>query len=488
VATEVHPARAGASDPDPGAGGTTGDALERATIAGATAAHPAQASGPGEAQPGTVVTVEVEQALGPGVDFERARTGGLVGRRVRTGGAWLGFDRAALVDSDDGNGRRLAVLVGLPASTFAGARLEVELIGGWSSPTGSVILVGRPQGSRTVPLLLARIAGDVDEQAVWFDRAAAERRARRARQRHRERQSHARIGGGRAWHPMGGLPPEIARFATPHSSAEYRLSRLPPRFLRGLEGLLDDDERVLYWVARPMLTDVSLVRRVLERIDRRAALLALTDRQLLWIVDHAQPDRYLSDWGVDVELVPIERALEVRCTAHDRTVDLTVVTRGGPRTYTLPGELADEAGVMRDLIARFTPAGGASLPRRRYPLDAIAFDPETASRFGQEPVARSLLQAARRDGDVLAFLFSPRRPGHRDPAAVVLRPTGVELTSDPRRGSVELDAVSAISLTLSPLVGRLDVGSTIAFAYPAPLLADGAAFARLARKALANLP
>jgi hypothetical protein len=433
-----------------------------------------------------LVSVEVEQALGPGLDFERDRGTTLVGRRARTGGAWLGFDRAALVDSDDGLGRRVPVLVALPASTFGGARIEAELTGGWRSGEAR-ILVGRVSRGPTPIPGLARIAGGLGEDATWFDRDDAELEALRAHQRYRERESHARISGGRAWHAFGALPPEIARFATPHSSAEYSLARLPPRFVRGLGGLLDDDERVLYWVERPMLTDVGLVRRFRQRVDRRAALLVLTDRQLLWIVDHAQPDRYLSDWGVDVELVPVERVLAAGSTERGDTVELTVTTPGGARRYVLPAELRDEVGVLRGLIERFAPESGGSLPRRRYQFEAITFDPESAARFGQDAEARNLLDVAAKRGEVLAFLFSPRRPGQHAAAALVLRRTAIEFASADRTIILALDQVSAVQHTLSPLVGRLGFGATVGLTYPAPLVEGGASLVRLARKALANL-
>ncbi len=434
-----------------------------------------------------VLTVEVEQALGPGIDFERDGRGDIVGRRVRPGGAWLGFDRAALVDSDDGRGRRVPVLVSLPVSTFAGARLEVELTGGWSSP-GGPILVGRlPAGAAPIVTLAIIVAG-IGDPATPLDREAAGHEAMKARQRYRERRSHDRIAGGRAWDPFGSMPPEIARFTTPHSAAEYRLSRLPPRYRRGLEDLLEADERILYWVERPALSDVGLVRRLRDRRDRRAALLALTDRQLLWIVDHAQPDRYLSDWGVDVELMPVERVAAVRSTRRAETVELTVATAAGNRSYSLPAEHEPEVTVMRDLVARFTPAGGGSAPRRRYGLDAIPFDMESAARFGQESDARTLLEAVGNGADLLAFLFSPRRSGQRRPAAMALAPTRVDLVSSTGGQRVELAAVSAVRLTLSPLVGRLSFGQRVGLSYPAPLADQGAAFVRLARRALADLP
>jgi hypothetical protein len=433
-----------------------------------------------------MLVAEVEEALGPGVDFEREPGAGLIARTARPARLWLGFDRAALVDSDDGHGRRIPVLVAVPASTFAGARIVVELTGGVRSAHGP-ILVGRvPGGAMPLPAL-ARIAGNVADPATWLDREAAEAEARSGYRRFRERRSHARIRGGRAWHPAGSLPPEIARFATPHSAAEYRLSRLPPRFVRGLEGLLDDDERVLYWIERPMLTDVPLVRRLLERVDRRAALLALTDRQLLWVVDHAQPDQYLSDWGVDVELIPNERLVEVAAAQRNGMVELAITTVGGSRTFPLPAELDGEADVMLALLRRFLPGADGSLPRRRYELRALAFEPETAARFGQETEARQIHEAATGRGSVLAFLFSPRRPGHRTPTAFVLRPTAIEKVAGTIAG-VDLRDVLAVSVTLSPLIGRASFGPGIEISYPAPLADRGAAFLRLARRAIANQP
>lgn len=430
------------------------------------------------------LVVEVEQVLGPGVDFERDGRLVPVGRRARSGGAWLGFDRAAIVDSDDGRGRRLPIVVALPTSTYVGARLEVEIDGGWRSDQGPILLGRLANGPAPVPVL-ARIAGHVDNGAAWLDRDAAQREARLGRQRYRERASHARITSGRAWQALGALPPELARFATPHSAAEYSLARLPPRFLRGLEGLLDDDERVLYWVERPLLTDLGLLRRLRGRIDRRAALLTLTDRQLLWIVDHAQPDQYLMDWGVDAELVPLERLVDVRCGERDDQVRLAIATAAGERTFDLPIELADEVRVMRDLLARFTPAAAGRLPRRHYALEAIAFDLEPGARFGQAAEAQALHDAAAERGAVLAFLFSPRRPGQRDPAALVLREIEIELAcGDTQR--TRLTDVIAISLTLSPLVGKLSVTREVALTYPAPLIDRGAAFTRLARRALAD--
>ncbi|MGZ8515004.1 MAG: hypothetical protein ACXWXA_08160 [Candidatus Limnocylindrales bacterium] len=428
--------------------------------------------------------VVVERALGPGVDFELGPRGSLVGRRVRAGGPWVGFDQAALLDSDDGSGRRVPVVVALPISTFAGCRLEVELIGGWETSRGS-ILVARLAGAPVPMTALARVAGNVDD-GTWFDAATADRTARRARQLHRERRSHDRIAEGRAWQPSGALPPEIARFGTPHSAAEYSLAKLPPRFVRGLEGLLDDDERVLYWLERPLVRDLGVVRRLRGRTDRRAALLALTDRQVLWIVDHAQPDRQLSDWGVDVEIVPTERVLAATLEASDAAASMTLVTSAGDHRFAMPAELRRELEVMVSLVTRFTPGGAGSLPRRRYPLEPIGFDAEEGASWNQQPDARALYAEAARVGRVLGFLFSPRRPGQHLPSALVLRESAIEVRDQAGCRTVAIAEVRAISITLSPLVGRVAFGPGVSATIPAPTMDRGAGFVRLARRAVAS--
>jgi len=430
------------------------------------------------------VVVEVERALGPGIEFERQDYGVLLGRRARRGGVWLGFDRAAVVDSDDGHGRQLAVLVAVPVSTFRGCRLEVELGGGWETAAGP-ILVGAVHGTALPPREIARIAAGLDGASAWLDADAAGRVASASRRQYRERRSHARITGGRAWQAVGELPPELARYATPHSSAEYALAQLPLRFLRGLEGMLDDDERLLYSIERPLAPEMGIVGRLRSRMDRRSALLALTDRQLLWIVDHAEPNRQLLDWGVDVELVPVERMVAVRCVERSATIELVAATPAGDRTYPLPSELATEVAVMRDLLARFTPAEARDLPRRRYALEPMTFDAEIGARFAQAREARDLHAEATADRGVLGFLFSPRRPGQRAPAALVLDAANVEVRSAERRQVVTLNGVAAIRVTLSPLVGRISTLPGVTLSYPAPLMGQSAEFVRLMRRALA---
>ena len=429
--------------------------------------------------------LDVETALGPGVDFEHVDRE-LIGTRARVGGIWLGFDRAAVVDTDGGSGSRIAAVVAVPVSTFSGCRLRARVAGAWREE-GRLVLVAQLPGLAAPLPALARLAADKTDEATWLEPEAGLSEVQRARRRFRERRAHARILGGRAWHGVGRVVEE-SRFTTPHSAAEYRLDRLPPRFLRGLEGLLDDDERLLYTVERPEVRDVGIIERVARREDRRAALLALTDRQLLWIVDHANPDRYLSDWGVDVEVVPVERIEAVELVVGS-SVRIDVVTPAGKRSYRLPVDLAAECTVMVRLLRRFVPAAPESLPRRIYEIPEVEPDARALDAFGQAGEARDAVNGARRTGPVRSAFFDPRRPGARRTTLLVLRDDEVSRTTGDANGRLALDEVTALGITLSALTGRLVVvgrSSTIDLRFPAPLAAGAAAWLRSVGRALAN--
>ena len=434
------------------------------------------------------ILLVVEQALGPGIDFEPDAYREWIGRRARLGTLWLGFDRAALPGSDDGTGRLLRVVVSVPSSTFAGCHLEAALLGGWSIGDRNVLLgalPGMPPPSRAVAAGVAQIAGD----AIWYDAAAAVKQAQTARRRFRERQSQERILGGRAWDVLRGTTPDTARYTTPHSVAEYGLSRLPPRFVRGLSSLLDEDERVLYSIHRPAVLDPPVLDRIRRR-QHRAAMLVLTDRQLLWLVDHFPPDRYLTDWGVDIEAIPVERIEGAACRMTGGIVQLDVATRVLDRRYTLPAEYLREVGVMRSLLDRFVATTGRLVPRRIYVLERIAFDAGPAARVGQSDEAESLMQQVPAP-DRLAFAYSPRRSGQSRQAGVAVTSVSIELVTALGHVAVALADVAGISVTLSPLVARLSTlgaGPRIDLAFPGAFAVQVAALARLARRAIANAP
>ncbi len=436
-------------------------------------------------RPDAELALEVDAALGPGIEFEWVDRE-LIGTRARAGGIWLGMDRAALVGTDDGAGRQLAAVVAVPTSTFTGCRLRAHLAGAWRDD-GRLVMVTHLAG--TAPPLpgLARLVADLPDDAAWLEPEVAIEEISRARRRYRERRAHARILGGKAWLGVG-LAVEESRFSTPHSAAEYRLGRLPPRFLRGLAGLLDDDERLLYAVERPEVRDAGLVERVVRRTDRRAALLALTDRQLLWIVDHADPDRYLSDWGVDVEIVPVERIEHVELRPGS-PAQLDITTPAGPRVYRLPAELAAEATVMARLLRRFSPAAGGSWPQRVYVIPEVELDARALDAFGQADEARQAVEAERQGGKVVAAFFDPRRSGVRVASLLSLGDDAVTLRTGGAIERIGTEDVMALGITLSALVGRLRIigrTSAIDLRFPAPLATGAAAWLRAARRVVAN--
>ena len=105
------------------------------------------------------ILIEVVEALGPGLELEHDhRTGGLVAARARAGGLWLGFDRGALVDSDDGSGRSVPVIVAVPGSTWPGCRIDAELVGALAAGCRMVLVArisGIPEPSPAVARVVA---------------------------------------------------------------------------------------------------------------------------------------------------------------------------------------------------------------------------------------------------------------------------------------------------------------------------------------------
>ena len=432
------------------------------------------------------ILIEVVEALGPGLELEPdQRPGGLVAARARAGGLWLGFDRGALVDSDDGSGRSVPVLIAVPGSTWPGCRIDAELIGALAAG-GRTVLVARISGIPEPLPAVARVVAQMPDGA-WLDAATAAGIAAAARREHRRRQAVDRIVGGRAWEASGATP-EAARFTTPHSLAEYSLGRLPLRFVRGLRDLLDPDERILYSVERPGMPATGFRGRV-SRPDRRSALLVLTDRQVAWLVDHADPDRYLSDWGIDAETIPIELVTGVQVVESGRWCRLVVATDRGQTEARLPAELSAEVAVAARLIARFIPAADVRLPRRRYLVEHREVEWSRLEAFGGGPVVRGLTEQL---GDgVVAWLLGPSRQGHPDAEACALTRNSIAFLTTRRRHEVPLRAVHAFRVALSPLVGRFEVvGSQVlgAMTFPAPFGDLAGTFVRSAGRLAATVP
>ena len=427
--------------------------------------------------------VEVTEPLGPGLDFGIDASGRpLVATHARTRLAWLGLDRAEVVESDDGSGRAVRVLVAVPTSTFCGCRIQVQWTGGIVDRHGP-ILVARVTGmSDPLPAAVRTVAAAPDGR--WLDAVEAAHLAVDARRLYRTRRAADRIVGGRAWEPrVGSL--EDRRYTSPHARSEYSLAHLTPRYLRGLRQVLDPDERVLYAIERPAVTSAGIIDRV-RRLDRRGALLVLTDRQVAWVVDHADPDRYLSDWGVDIELVPLECLVAVHVETEDHGLNLRFATARGETKISLPAEYAAEAEVAVGLASRFVPSTGGCLPRRTYPVAPAEPDWSRARTFAQEPEARALF--ARIAAPVGAVLYSPKRPGQRQPE--LWAATDVALVAVTARGErrYPVSGIHALRVVLSALSGRLElVGESDAHVtYPAPFGDTAAALVRTTRRLMAS--
>jgi hypothetical protein len=433
--------------------------------------------------------VEVEEALGPGLDYARdSERGGIRVAGARGGGLWLGADRGFLVDSDNGHGRVVPVLVALPASSFVGARIEVELVGGYSDASGLVLVARLPGASIPIHAAL-RTVGRISPDAEWIDARHASDRASTARRAFRERRGRGRIVGGLAWRPPEGLSHDLLRAGGVYSQAESSLDRLPPRFLRGLEGMLDSDERLHYSIERPWQTDAGLLTRVRGGRDHRSGLLLLTDRQILWFIDHSNPNSYLFDWGVDLDMMPVEQLTGVRVEDGRDALRLVLQTPGGRHHVTLPVEMEADARAFESLALSFLPERNHGRMRRIYTAEAIEFVEETAERFHQLDEARALQETARREaGDLLAFVYSPRREGQAHAVGLWLSPSTVGVVG-PRPERLAIGELRSVGVVLSPLIARVSLRGTertLTFTYPAPLAAHGAALVRLLRRLWAN--
>lgn len=428
--------------------------------------------------------VEVSEPLGPGLDVEPGDGGVPVVVRARAAGPYLGLDRGFVVDSDDGTGRAVRALVALPSSSWRGCRVRVRWDGVVHDARGVILIGGIEGGARARADAVRAVAGLPDVE-LGSSREAV-RLALEARRRFRERRAARRVVGGRAWELPTALL-EAARFTTAHARPSYALSRLPPRYVLALERLLDPDERVLYAVERPFDSASSGWRRRAGG-DRRAAILVLTDRQVLWVVDHADPDRFLSDWGVDTVCIPVERLRHVSASLSDARAVVRLETDAEVSECRLAREMAEEARLFSELAARFTPAAGNALPRRVYADlgEEIAWNRMDA--FGEAQSVRELAQSV--SAAPIAVLPSPARPGHRHTREWVLDARGVTVAGGTPARLVPFGAVHAVGLVLSPLEGRVELigRQSLRLDVPAPYTDVAAAFARALRRRLASTP
>ncbi len=440
----------------------------------------------------TRIWVKIEEAAGPGLELavDRARPGPVV-TGVRQGGSFLGMDRGAVFETDTGAGSPLPAVVALPASSAAGCWVEAEPCDLLTDGDRAVIVATLPGHPLPSPPLV-RVAARMPE-GTFGGRATALGAIDRANEQFRRRRAAGRRPARPAWLPVDVETRQVVG-ASIASAAERDLTRLPQRFVRGLTGLLDPDERILASIERPPEAPGGLLSWRRAR-DRRAALLLLTDREVLWLVDHVPPGRYLLDWGVDAELLPIERLrdLRLRFDRNDRRPSgLVVRTDAGEAAFPLPPDLEPEARSMAEVMARFIPNGHDRAVLRRYTVKPAGFDPEPAQRFGQgdEAAARVAALVTIAGEQPLAAFYAPRRERVKRSVAAIVTTNEILLDagSDPVR--VNLQALRVMSLALSPLIGRIELhgasGRPQGLTYPAPLSEGATAFIRACRRAWAN--
>lgn len=425
--------------------------------------------------------VEITDPLGPGLEMGAGAGGAPIATRARWGGPFPGLDRGELLDSDDGTGRAVRVLVALPTSSWRGCRIAVRWDGAVADERGEVLVGGIEGCPPATPEAVHAAAGTPTRRQGSALEAA--RVARDARRRFRERRAARRIVGGRAW----GMPAtslEAARFATPHAKSAYSLARLTPRLVRALELLLDPDERVLYAVERPAGSVASWRR--LGRPDRRAAILLLTDREVVWAADRADPDVYLSDPGLDVVCVPSERLLGVTAVPSRAGIGLSVKTAAGRDVHMLPAELEPECTLFARLAARFT--ADRLLPRRVYAKPTDSVDWGRMDAFGEAEAVRALALSV--SPSPLAVVPSPARPGHPRTRALVLDHNGVALADPAGCERAQLTGIHSVGLVISAREGRVEIVGRhpLRLDVPAPYADVAARFARVLRRRLACTP
>lgn len=426
--------------------------------------------------------LRVDDPGGPGLNLAWDARRGIVLSGVRPTGSWLGLDRASVDATDDGEGSGLPAVVAIPYSAPPGCWVRAELSGALIDGERTVI-VACLRGHPLPVAALVEVAARVGPTARWAAVPEAERIMRRARERYRRQRARGRRTDRPAWLPLGiGTGPAID---AGQSGAEQGLARVPPRFVRGLADLLDRDERILASVERH--PDPDAWPLPWRRHDQRAAVLVLTDRQLIWLVDHVPPGRQLIDWGVDVTLQPVEAIRGVDATP----AELVVHTQAGELSVRLASEERAELDGLVERLAAFIPVTTDGAVRRHYAVEPAALASDLLPLYGQADEARQRVDrlAASAERPLLAAFYAPRRERVRRAMAIGLTDEGILVDDERGCRQLSLRQLSSLRMVLSPLVGRVELVAadrSERFSYPHPLSAAAADFVRTVRRAWAN--
>jgi len=188
-------------------------------------------------------------------------------------------------------------------------------------------------------------------------------------------------------------------------------------------------------------------------------------------------------------MVPVEQLTGVRVEDGHDALRLVLQTPGGRHNVALPVEMEAEVRTFESLALSFIPERNQGRMRRIYTAEPIDFVEETAERLHQLDEARMLQEAARREaGELLAFVYSPRRESQARAIGLWLGPSMVGVVG-PKPERLAISELRSVGVVLSPLFARITLRGTertLTFTYPAPLAVHGAALVRLLRRLWAN--
>jgi len=268
--------------------------------------------------------------------------------------------------------RAVPVLVVRRVPTFPDCLLTARLIGlhhdGQSAafvavPTVDPAFQGVATLSELPETLLARLMEAIPS-GIWEEVGAANERYQQIFHTERTTRAQLRRVGGRAWQAAMAAPERDGRGeAEQHSIAEYHVRDVPARFQDYVVELLLPSERILALVHRPP----SSRRRMLRRDPLPEALLLVTDRQLLTMVDTIPPDVTMARWGFVAASAPLERLTSVSLHDERRTPILAASFIAAGQSM-IEFALPDGRGALetaRRLLNGFMPRCGSRAARCR---------------------------------------------------------------------------------------------------------------------------
>jgi inorganic pyrophosphatase len=345
-----------------------------------------------------------------------------------------GIERGAVLNTLSEEDGPLEALIVVASPTSKGCIVEARVVGGVAVSTpeaGKLYLVGVPVvGSvrarvRRVDELLVAERQAIGAAAAsehrqgplrWISCVEAEAVVREATKAYWE--NKAKTSGVRyaaAWkaHWLSGRRASGDE-AEPHTWAEYLVPSLPFRFQGYVEELLLPDERLLFFVERP-----SFVRSgawgLLRHQKLRQGLLAITDRQVMVMLDSLPPDSTMVAWGYIAKASAVERLTGAWLDSRDSTCEIgfDLDAAGGAERYTMtfPVQHAEALQEGVSLLKGFARPPVSTVVRRLYddnpPAGLPRSDDEEVDLEAKYPHLHDLLARVGEDNVLAAAAARP---------------------------------------------------------------------------------